>query len=362
MKINVTQSSMPKFDEYCEEIKSIWDNHCLTNSGPKHKMLEEKLAEFLNVKNICLFANGHLALEEAIRFYNFPEGSEIITTPFTFVSTCNAIVRNGLVPIFCDINLDDYTIDASKIEKLITKKTVAILPVHVYGNVCNVEKINEIAKKHNLKVIYDAAHAFGVKYKEKGICNFGDVSMISFHATKVFNTIEGGCLCSPSKDLIEKSNISKNFGLNFEDCVAFGGNLKMNEFSASMGLCNLRHIDCAIQKRRKIFEQYFKNLSNVCGIKLCKSQRNVKNNYAYFPVLFDGYKYNRDEVKKLLEKNDIGSRKYFYPCINDFSCYAMFNKNDTPNAKFASNHVLCLPIYEELSLELVNKICEIILE
>lgn len=362
MKINVTRSSMPSYEEYCKEIKEIWETHWLTNRGPKHNLLEEKLSKYLGVKKTTLFTNGHLALEAAIAGFNFPNGSEVITTPFTFVSTTNSIVRNGLVPVFCDINDKDYTIDANKIEELITDKTVAICAVHVYGNICNVEAIEKIAKKHNLKVIYDAAHAFGVQYKGKGICNWGDASMLSFHATKVFNTIEGGAISYNDESFEDKYNTMKNFGLSTEEeCIYCGGNAKMNEFQASMGLCNLRHVDEYISCREKAYRQYVKRLSGVEGIKLCTLQKDVKTNYAYFPVLFDGFKLSRDEVKAKLAEHDIAARKYFYPCTNDFECYKDKQNNPTPVAQDISKKILCLPMYHELTEEDVNLICDIIL-
>lgn len=363
MKINVTRSSMPSYEEYCKEIKGIWDNHWLTNCGPKHNLLEEMLAEYLGVKKVTLFTNGHLALETAIAAFDFPKGSEVITTPFTFVSTTNAIVRNGLVPVFCDINEKDYTIDVSKIEALITDKTVAIVPVHVYGNICDVEEIDRIAKKYNLKVIYDAAHAFGVKYKGKGICNWGDASMLSFHATKVFNTIEGGAICYNDSSLEAKYKSMKNFGLvNEEECEYCGGNAKMNEFQSSMGICNLRHISEYIDGRKKAYNQYIDRLSNIEGITLCKLQNDVISNYAYFPIVFDGYKHNRDKIKAILADNDIAARKYFYPCTNDFACYKKTKCNGTPIAKNISNKILCLPLFHELTIEEVNLICDLILK
>lgn len=362
MKINVTKSSMPSYEEYCEEIKSIWDNHWLTNCGPKHNLLEEKLADYLGVKKVTLFTNGHLALETAIAAFDFPKGSEVITTPFTFVSTTNAIVRNGLVPVFCDINEKDYTIDVTKIEALITEKTVAIVPVHVYGNICDVEEIDRIAKKHNLKVIYDAAHAFGVRYKGKGICNWGDASMLSFHATKVFNTIEGGAICYNDPSLETKFKSMKNFGLvGEEECDYCGGNAKMNEFQACMGLCNLKHVDKCISDRKRAFELYVKRLINTKGIILLSKQFDVLNNYAYFPVQFDGYKYTRDEVKDKLAKHDIAARKYFYPCTNEFKCMSLY-ANKTPIAHNIAKNILCLPLYHELSDEEINLICDIILK
>ena len=294
-QILVTRSSMPSFEEYCEEIKELWDSHFLTNMGVKHKELEKNLKEYLKCDNINLFTNGHLALECALKVFDLQ--GEVITTPFTFASTTHAIVRNGLKPVFCDINPIDCTIDVEKIESLITDKTCAIVPVHVYGNLCNVEKIEEIAKKHNLKVIYDAAHAFGVEKNGVGVANFGDASMFSFHATKVYNTIEGGAVTYQDKILNKKINDIKNFGITGPETVEYiGGNAKMNEFQAAMGLCNLRHVDNEIEKRKKVVERYRERLLNVDGIKLVPIQKGVKQNYAYFPVVFDNYKYTRDEV------------------------------------------------------------------
>lgn len=361
-QILITRSSMPSFEEYCEEIKGLWDSHFLTNMGVKHKELEKNLKEYLKCENINLFTNGHLALECALKVFDL-EG-EVITTPFTFASTTHAIVRNGLKPVFCDINPIDYTIDVEKIENLITDKTCAIVPVHVYGNLCNIEKIEEIAKKHNLKVIYDAAHAFGVEKNGVGVANFGDASMFSFHATKVYNTIEGGAVTYQDKTLNKKLNDIKNFGITGSETVEYiGGNAKMNEFQAAMGLCNLRHVDKEIEKRRKVVERYRERLSNVDGIKLVPIQEGVKQNYAYFPVVFDNYKYTRDEVFAKLGEENIIARKYFYPLINDFECYREnYSSNDTPVAKYIAHRVLTLPLYADLELEIVDKICDIILK
>mgnify|MGYP002568623909 FL=1 len=256
-KILVTRSSMPSLDEYVEEIQTIWDSHWLTNMGVKHKQLQKELEEYLGVSHVALYTNGHLALENAIAALNLPEGGEVITTPFTFASTTHAIVRNGLVPVFCDVNEKDYTIDVTKIESLITDRTVAIVPVHVYGNLCDVEEIDRIAKKYALKVIYDAAHAFAVKYKGVSSACFGDASMFSFHATKVFNTIEGGAVCFKNDDWVQLLNDQKNFGIHGPESVCFvGGNAKMNEFQAAMGICNLRHLNEEITKRKKVVERY----------------------------------------------------------------------------------------------------------
>lgn len=362
--INVTRSSMPDFEEYIDEIKSLWDSRWLTNMGKKHNELENKLCEYLKVLNVSLFTNGHLALEAAISSFNLT--GEVITTPFTFASTTQAIVRCGLTPVFCDINNEDYTIDATKIEDLITEKTSAIIPVHVYGNVCNVIEIEKIAKKYNLKVIYDAAHVFGVRIGEDGIGSFGDASMFSFHATKVFNTIEGGCVTYSDDFLTKKLQIQKNFGMiDSENYPEIAGNAKMNEFQAAMGLCNLRHIDEEIEKRKKIARRYQENFSGIGGITFWKEQDNVKHNYAYFPVVFDKrcFGKSRDEISEILSKENIYARKYFYPLTSSFECYnSKFKIQETPNAEHISKNILTLPLYADLSLSDVDRICEIILK
>lgn len=359
--IKVTRSTMPDFEEYIDEIRDIWDSHWLTNMGNKHKKLEIELKKYLETDNIMLFVNGHLALECAISSLNL--SGEVITTPFTFASTTHAIVRNGLKPVFCDINFEDYTLDASKIENLITEKTTAIIPVHVYGNVCDVEKIEKIANKYNLKVIYDAAHAFGIKVNGKGIGSFGDASMFSFHATKVFNTIEGGAVTFKNKELERILYDIKNFGITGPETVEYvGGNAKMNEFQAAMGICNLRHVDDEIEKRKKIVEKYIDALRNVNGIKLCEAKRMVQSNYAYFPVVFDGYKLNRDEIMEKLKVNNVFARKYFYPLTSQYECYkGMFDVKETPIAEYISKRVLTLPLYGELKQDEIDMICNIIL-
>ena len=365
MPINVTRSSMPSFEEYCEEIKELWDSRWLTNMGVKHNQLQAELENYLGVNHVTLYTNGHLALENALEAMGFPRGSEVITTPFTFVSTTNAIARNGFVPVFCDVNEKDYTIDASKIEALITDKTVAIMPVHVYGNLCDVETIDRIAKKHGLKVIYDAAHAFGVTYRGVSVACLGDASMFSFHATKVFNTIEGGALCYSDDAMVQLLTDLRNFGLCGEDGRYIGGNAKMNEFQAAMGICNLRHLENEIEKRREAVERYRARLSGVKGIKLCDEQPDVKPNYAYFPAVFDGYKYTRDQVFDRLKAQDIIARKYFYPLTNGFACYESFATagiEKTPVAKHIAERVLTLPLYAGLTAEDVDRICDIILQ
>ena len=358
--INVTRSSMPDFEEYIEEIRDLWDSHWLTNMGEKHEEFSNSLRTYLNVPHTSLFTNGHLALECVIAAFGLQ--GEVITTPFTFASTTHAIIRNGLEPVFCDINEEDYTIDEKKIENLITEKTSAIIPVHVYGNVCNVDAINRIAKKYNLKVIYDAAHAFGVSVDGVGIGNFGDASMFSFHATKVFNTIEGGAISYRDEYLKKILYYLKNFGITGSETVEYvGGNAKMSEFQAAMGICNLRHVENNIKKRQIVTERYIQNLNKITGIKLVKPQAGIKSNYAYFPIVFQEYFKSRDQIFEELEAHEIYPRKYFYPLTTCYECYAgRFNSDDTPIAKYIADRVLTLPLYPDLDLEDVDKIYEII--
>lgn len=362
--ILVTRSSMPPMEEYIQEIQSIWDNHWLTNMGEKHERLTSELEKYLGVNQVSLFSNGHMALELGIQAMGF-QGGEVITTPFTFASTTHAIVRNGLKPVFCDIREDDYTIDTTKLEELITDRTVAIVPVHVYGNICQVEELDRIAKKYDLCVIYDAAHAFGESYQGQGIGNFGDASMFSFHATKVFNTIEGGAVCFRDKEYGLKLFRLKNFGIRNEEVVdGVGANAKMNEFQAAMGLCNLKHIDEEIGKRQRVVERYRQNLCKVEGIQLNVQQENVKSNNAYFPVVFHEQKFGatRNEVSEALKAEGIFSRKYFYPLTNTFECYnGQFDVEKTPVALKISKRVLTLPLYAELALDEVDRICDIII-
>ena len=362
MKINVTRSSMPEFSEYCEEIKDLWDTRWLTNMGSKHREFQRKLESYLQVKNIDLVTNGHMALEISMQALGL--SGEVITTPFTFASTTHAIVRSGLSPVFCDINPQDFTIDVSKIEALITDKTTAIVPVHVYGNVCNVEAIEEIAQKYGLKVIYDAAHTFGVKYKDRGIGSYGDISCYSFHATKVFHTIEGGAVCFKDEKLKDLIGRLEDFGIYDEESVTeIGPNAKMNEFCAAMGLCNLRHIDDEIAKREKVVQRYRERLEHIEGVQLSPIQKDVVSNYAYFPVVFweEAFGTGRDEVKQKLGDSNIGARKYFYPLTSSFACYeGQYSENNLLVAKKISDRVLTLPLYADLSLEEVDQICDII--
>ena len=361
--IQVTRSSMPAYEEYIEEIKDLWDSHWLTNMGSKHNRLKDDLIRYLVVPNIMLFANGHLALEAAIAAFQLT--GEVITTPFTFASTTHAIVRNGLTPVFCDIDPDTFTINADKIEALITEKTAAILPVHIYGNICSVRKIQEIADKYHLKVIYDAAHSFGTSIYNTGVGNYGDASMFSFHATKVFNTIEGGAVTFSDEALVQKLYGIMNFGIRSQTSVdVVGTNAKMNEFQAAMGICNLRHMDSEIQKRRKIYEMYTDRLSGKKGVKLMKLTEGVKTNYGYFPVVFDETElgYDRETVYDALAKENIFTRRYFYPLTSDFECYqGRFDSSKTPVAHYIAQRVLTLPLFADLSMEAVDNICRIVL-
>ncbi len=362
-KIFVMQSSMPPYEEYIEAIKPLWDSHWLTNMGQYHQELENRLKDYLDVSGLSLMVNGHMGLELIIQAMGFQEGDEIITTPFTFISTTHAIVRNRLKPVFCDVKPCDGTIDETKIERLITEKTVAILPIHVYGHVCNVEVIQKIANKYNLKVIYDAAHAFGVRYKGRGIGNYGDASIFSFHATKVFNTVEGGAVVFSNLKLYDKLYNLKNFGIRGEErVISVGANAKMNEFSAIMGLCNLRHINDEIKKRAESMSYYKKELKEIQGITFLEGDAKATSNYAYLPILVeDSYKMSRNELYDLLKRHDIYTRKYFYPITSDQECYGHdYKEANVPIARSLAEKVLVLPMYAGLKKETIDRILDLI--
>jgi dTDP-4-amino-4,6-dideoxygalactose transaminase len=360
-KIFLTQASLPEFEEYITEIKDIWDTHWVTSMGPKHNQFEERLKEYLEVNNVSVFVNGHSALEAVLSVMGIK--GEVITTPFTFVSTTHAIVRNGLTPVFCDINKNDFNIDSNKIENLITDKTTAILPVHIFGNPCNVEEIDKIAKKHNLKVIYDAAHAFGVKYKGKSIAQYGDATIFSFHASKVFNSIEGGCVAYADVKLNDILYKHRNFGIGNQEAECIGTNGKMNEFIAAMGLCNLRHIDSSIKKREELAKHYISRLKDIHELILSSELRNteLKKNYAYFPVIVNEELcgISRDEIWKDLNGMGIQALRHFYPLTSHMSCYSNLIKTiPTPNASWVSEHILLLPLYEGLEVWQIDYICD----
>ena len=361
-EISVTRSALPEMEEYIEEIRSMWDSHWLTNMGEKHIELQKKLADYMGVKQIELFTNGHMAIELSLQALNLQ--GDVITTPFTFASTTHAIVRNGLTPVFCDINPQDFTMDVSKLEGLITDRTCAILPVHVYGNICNIEEIDRIAHKYGLKVLYDAAHTFGETYKGVGVGNFGDVSCFSFHATKVYNTIEGGAACFKDPKVGERLYDLKNFGIHGpEEVSGVGANAKMNEFCAAMGLCNLRHVDEEIEKRKAVVNRYRELLSDLPGLQLNAVQKDVRSNYAYFPIVVEEREFgaSREEIFDALAAQGIHARKYFYPLTNTFAAYhGRFSVDDTPCALHISKRVLTLPLYGSLAAEDIDRICGII--
>lgn len=359
----VMRSSMPTYEEYIKAIKPLWDSHCLTNMGTFHEELESQLKEFLHVPEVSLMVNGHMALELAIQAMDFPAGSEVITTPFTFISTTHAIIRNNLIPVFCDVKETDGTIDEMKIERLISNRTVAILPVHVYGHICNVEAIEKIAKQYDLKVIYDAAHAFGEEYQGIGVGKFGDASIFSFHATKVFNTIEGGAVTFANHKLYEKLYNLKNFGIRGKEVVVeVGTNAKMNEFSAIMGLCNLQHFEEEIEKRKKRYEYYRESLSHIRGIRMFEPRSDIKYNYAYLPIRVNASEYgmSRDELFKFLERHNIFARKYFFPLITRQNCFRdRFNQFSVEVAEAISDEILTLPLYADLEFEIIDKIVDL---
>ncbi len=360
--IPVTRSSMPPYEEYCNEIQDLWDSRWLTNMGEKHEALRAELERYLGVDHVELLVNGHMAIELSLQALDLH--GEVITTPFTFASTTHAIVRSGLTPVFCDVDPVTFTMDPSKIEPLLTERTCALLPVHVYGNVCQVEAIEEIARRYNLKVIYDAAHAFGVRYHGRGIGAFGDVSCFSFHATKVFHTIEGGAACFRDETFGKKLSLIRNFGISGpEEVEGAGANAKLNEFCAAMGLCNLRHAADERKKRGRIVARYRDRLEGTAGLRLGPAQEDVEPNYSYFPVIVDEKRFGtgRDAVFSALAKKDIRARKYFYPLTNTFPYVRGGNSGSTPVARWLSERVLTLPLYADMRREEVDAVCDAVL-
>ena len=361
-KIFVTKPFLPPINEYNSYLERIWDSNILTNEGPLLKEFEEEIKNYLKCRNVTLFVNGHAALETALKM--LPVCGEVITTPFTFSSTTHAIVNTGNKPIFCDIKEENYTIDEKKVVNLITKKTSAIVAVHVFGYPCNVEIIEKIAKAYELKVIYDAAHAFGTEYNGTPISEYGDISMFSFHATKLFHTIEGGALIYKNDEYKKKFELYKNFGISSPDIVEITGiNAKMNEFQAAMGLVNIKYISQIINKRRLITERYQQNMEDIKGIKMIREEKINKHNYAYLPILIDEseYGHTRDQLFEHLESNDIFARKYFYPLVTKYKCYRDEYINcDVPIAEYVSERIMTLPIYTELSLDDVDRICSVV--
>ena len=353
-KIFVTRTSLPPFEEYCAEIRELWDSALITNMGVKHQQLQQKLEALLQGP-LTLFANGHLALEGMLEAMDLPRGGEVITSPFTFVSTTHALVRKGLVPVFCDVLEEDGTLDPEKAEALITERTVAILPIHVYGHPCQVEKLEELSRRHGLKLLYDAAHAFDVQYKDVPLVRYGDASILSFHATKVFSTIEGGAVCYSDKTLRQRLEDLTNFGIrDYESCPQVGGNAKMNEFQAAMGLCNLRHWEENRERRKEAALAYREQLSS--SVRFLEPRPGTRPNYAYCPVLFSS-RAQRDRVHEALGRKDIHCRKYFYPLTSRLECYEGSFKGNTPIAQNLSERVLTLPLSASLSGEDIRRIC-----
>ena len=362
-EIFVTKPFLPPKEEYMEYLDQIWESRHLTNNGKFLLEFTEKLCELMDVDNCLPLTNGHMALEMTLQAFKL--SGEVITTPYTFASTTHAIVRNGLTPVFCDVRESDCTMDPDKIEALITDKTSAIVPVHVYGMPCDVDAIEAIAKKHNLKVIYDAAHAFGETVNGKSIARYGDASMFSFHATKCFTSIEGGCSVVNDEDLMLRVYQLQNFGIMNEESVVYvGANAKMNEFQAAMGLCNLKHFDEITQQRKAVVEHYMELLAGVKGLRILDyKNENVKFNYSYFPIFIDNDEYgmSRDDVYDYLLKNGIHARKYFYPITSEFECYRDLEfKGDVSTAKRLSEMVLTLPLYPDLATDIVDRICELL--
>lgn len=363
MKIPVIRSSMPPMEEYMAEIAPLWQSRYLSNHGEKARELERRAAQYLGAEHAVSAVNGHQALELILQAMELK--GEVITTPFTFVSTVAAIVRCGLTPVFCDIREDDCTLDPEKLEGLITEKTCAILPVHVYGNFCRVEEIDAIAKKHGLKVIYDAAHAFGATYRGQGAGSFGDAAMFSFHATKAFHSAEGGLVTCRDARLTDALWQLQNFGLSgAADVQRVAGNAKMNEFSAAMGLCNLRHLGEYLEGRKRAYLQYLSRLDGIRGVRLNRFAGGVEPNYTYFPVWIDPEQagFDRDDLAKSLEEHGIGSRKYFSPAVCDMAPYRKYDRGQTPIARKAASQVLTLPMYAELTQTEVDEICDVILK
>lgn len=360
--IEITRPSIPPIEEYIEEIRGIWERKWLTNNGTLHQQFEQKLLKFLKVSNIEIFVNGHTALETILSLMELK--GEVITTPYTFPSTTHAIVRNGLEPVFSDIKENDMNLDPDSIEKHITEKTSAIVPVHIFGNPCDVNEIQKIAEEYHLKVIYDAAQAFGVEIDGKPIGSFGDASIFSLHATKSFNSIEGGIVSFKDNELKSKLASLKNFGFaESKGSYVYGMNAKMNEFQAAMGICNLRHYKTEIEKRRMVNDRYVDNLEDIPGIRLIQGKPGALRNYSYFPILIDKeiFGMDRDKVNDILYENNIKSRKYFYPLITDMECYKNPHRNlEISTARKISEEILALPLYPDLPLGIVDYICEMI--
>lgn len=362
-KITVTTPLLPPLEELTPYLEDIWNKKWLTNNGHYHQLLEKELCDYLGIKYISLYSNGTLALIAALQALELK--GEVITTPYSFVATSHAIVLNNLKPVFVDIDPITYNLDPKKIEEAITDKTSAILPVHVYGTPCDHEAIQKIADKYNLKVIYDAAHAFGVEKEGMSILNWGDLSILSFHATKAYSTIEGGAIICHTPEMKKKLDQLKNFGYESETEISMlGSNAKVNEIQAAYGLASLKYIDDAIANRKSTAELYKEKLSKIEGITFLDIKDNVKLNYSYFPIVINEkiYGENRDSLYFRLRENNILSRRYFYPLITDFDFYKNHNykKYDLSVSKSISDNVICLPMHHNLIVNDINFIIDII--
>lgn len=364
-KVFVTKPLLPKLDDLYSELESIWRSGWITNMGEKHNAFEAALESTLKVKNVSLFNNGTIALLIALKALDLPAGSEVITTPFTFAATAHCVAWNGLTPVFCDIEPETMCIDPKKIEKLITPKTSAILAVHVYGFPCDVEAIDSIAKRHGLKVIYDAAHAFSTEINGRGIGTYGDITMFSFHATKLFNSIEGGCLTYNDEKLKRRIYNLRNFGIRSEELVEeVGINGKMNEIQAAVGLLNLKSFESEKERRSSVKNFYNERLSGVKGVRIPVVPKGASDSYQYYPIVIENdYPISRDELHNKFAGHNIITRKYFYPLCSDYECYRNLNSSSVENLVVANqikNKVLCLPFYSDLTFEVLNEICDII--
>ncbi len=363
-KVYVTQPSLPDLNDFTILLKQIWESKVITNNGHFHQKFENALAKYLGVKYVSLFNNGTIGLLTALQVLEIK--GEVITTPYSFVATANALMWNNLTPVFCDVDPIYGNLDPKKIESLITEKTTAIMPVHVYGNPCNVKAIQKIATTHHLKVIYDAAHAFGVEIKQNSILNYGDLSVLSFHATKTFNTVEGGAIISHNLATKQKIDQLKNFGITSQTTVVAPGiNGKVNELIAAYGLLQLNNIDTEIEKCKSIAHYYKAKIKGIAGVRFFNDMDDAKHNYSYFPIFIDEEKYgiSRDDLFFKLQKNNIFGRRYFYPLITKFPTYSSLpsaNANYLKNAEKIAKEVICLPIYAELSTKEVDFILTII--
>lgn len=358
--ITVTSPLMPSLDEFNVYLQDIWSRKWITNNGYYHKELEKALCEYLDVPFISLFTNGTLPLITALQAMRIT--GEVITTPFSFVATTHALWWNGIKPVFVDIDPVTCNLDPEKIEAAITPRTTAIMPVHVYGQPCDTERIQEIADKYGLKVIYDAAHAFGVKVNGESILNAGDMSTLSFHATKVYNTIEGGALVMHDEQTKKRIDYLKNFGFAGETTVVAPGiNSKMDEVRAAYGLVNLKQVDKAIEARRRVADTYREALNGIPGIRFMDDVPGVQHNYAYFPIFVDEAQYgmSRDELYFKMKEHNVLGRRYFYPLISEFSTYRGLDSaepRNLPNAHKMANSVICLPMYHSLSNEDIQRV------